>query len=203
MLKIVLIRPGSTDYDDQGRIQGSLNIPLNARGIGEVEQLIPQLRTFAPELIYCSECEPALQTATILSEALDVKLKKLDRMCNLNHGLWQGKLIDEVKRQQPKVYRQWSEQPESVCPPEGETIGEVRERVESALGKVLRKCKQGTIGLVLPEPLASVVRSMLGHGELGDLWHACEEHGRCDVIDLEARDAAHAVVWRGAAVDSR
>ena len=30
MLRIVLIRPGSTDYVDQGRIQGTLDIPLNA-----------------------------------------------------------------------------------------------------------------------------------------------------------------------------
>ena len=32
MLQIVLIRPGSTDYDVQQRIQGSLDIPLNEQG---------------------------------------------------------------------------------------------------------------------------------------------------------------------------
>ena len=29
MVRIVLIRPGSTDFDEQGRITGTLDIPLN------------------------------------------------------------------------------------------------------------------------------------------------------------------------------
>ena len=32
MLQLILIRPGSTDYDVQERIQGSLDMPLNERG---------------------------------------------------------------------------------------------------------------------------------------------------------------------------
>ncbi len=55
-----------------------------------------------------------------ISEALGLKLKKLDHMENLNQGLWQGVLIDDVRVKQPKVYRQWQEHPETVCPPEGE-----------------------------------------------------------------------------------
>lgn len=31
MVQIVLIRPGSTDYDEQGRIQGTLDIPSTLR----------------------------------------------------------------------------------------------------------------------------------------------------------------------------
>ena len=37
MVQIVLIRPGSTDYDEQGRIQGTLDIPLNDQGADEVQ----------------------------------------------------------------------------------------------------------------------------------------------------------------------
>ncbi|HEX4131162.1 MAG TPA: histidine phosphatase family protein [Pirellulales bacterium] len=202
MIRIVLVRPGSTDYDDQGRIQGSLSIPLNSGGVDEVQRMVPQLKNLGTEAVYCPDCDPALQTATMLAAALDVKLKKLEGMCNLNHGLWQGKLIDEVKRQQPKVYRQWSEQPDSVCPPEGETVGDVRERAGAAVAKLMRKHKQGTIALVLPEPVASIVRSILGHGELGDLWHACEEHGRSEVIELDAAAADHSGVWRGVVVEA-
>jgi broad specificity phosphatase PhoE len=185
MLKIVLVRPGSTDYDDQRRIQGSLDIPLNTHGTHEVQQLISPLKSQGIEVIYCSGCEPAVSTAQILAEGLDAKIKKLDRMCNLNHGLWQGLTVDEVKHKQPKVYRQWSEQPESVCPPEGETVAEARQRVDVALAKVVRKHKQGAIAIVAPEPLASIVRASLGRGELGDLWHAAEEHEPYDAIEID------------------
>jgi probable phosphoglycerate mutase len=186
MLKIVLILPGATDYDQQGRIQGSLDIPLNEEGAKEVERIAQQLEPLGLEIIYCSPCEPVMQTANRLSEALDVKLKQLPNMRNLDHGLWQGMLVDEVKLRQPKVYRQWQEQPESICPPEGETIAEAMTRVQAAMSKILKKHKDGVIGLVVPEPLASLVRAHLGQGELGDLWRAAEDHGQWELIELRS-----------------
>ena len=52
MLTIVLIRPGATDYDRHGRIQGTLDIPLNPAGSDEVVQLLAQLRDADLEVIY-------------------------------------------------------------------------------------------------------------------------------------------------------
>jgi broad specificity phosphatase PhoE len=191
MLQIALILPGATDYDLQGRIQGSLDIPLSESGIEEVAQISQQLKDKAVEVIYCSDCEPALQTATTLAAALGVKLKKLDKMENLDHGLWQGMLVDEVKRKQPKVYRQWQEQPESICPPEGETVIEAKERVSAAVARIVKKHKQGVIGVVVPEPLASIVRVHLRQGDLGDLWHANAGHGHWEMLKVEPEAVAH------------
>ncbi len=39
MLTVILIRPGSTDFDEQGRIQGTLDVPLNEQGAAEVGRL--------------------------------------------------------------------------------------------------------------------------------------------------------------------
>ena len=54
MLRIVLIRPGSTDYDVQERIQGSLDIPLNEQGLAEVAATVEQLRDKGIETIYAA-----------------------------------------------------------------------------------------------------------------------------------------------------
>ncbi len=191
MLQIVLIRPGSTDYDQQGRIQGTLDIPLNERGAQEVERIIQEVRPLGIEAVYCGPCQSACQTAGAIAEALDVKLKKIDALHNIDHGLWQGMLIDDVKRKQPKVFRQWQEQPETVCPPEGEMLAEAQERVEGAIVKILKKYKQGTVAFVLPEPLASVVHSGLAHCEIGGLWKGSSGCGKWEVISLEPRDLAH------------
>ena len=59
MLRIVLIRPGSTDYVDQGRIQGTLDIPLNETGSTEVARLIDELKSWGLEALYVPACEPA------------------------------------------------------------------------------------------------------------------------------------------------
>jgi broad specificity phosphatase PhoE len=120
-----------------------------------------------------------------------VRVTEIDTLHNLDHGLWHGKLIDEVKRLQPRVYRLGQDCAENVCPPEGETWSEARERVHAALKKILKRHKEGAVALVVPEPLATVVRTLLCHGAAGDLWKAECDCGRWDLIDVESTAAAH------------
>jgi phosphoserine phosphatase len=163
MVQIVLIRPGTSEFDEQGRIQGNLDIPLSERGQREVQQSIGELKCLKLSVIYSSPCEAAWQTASTIAAELGIKAKQLDTLQNLDHGLWQGMLIDEVKRKQPKVFRQWQEHPEMVCPPEGEMFSDCRERVEAAFAKLQKKHREGAIGIVAPEPLASIIHCVVTH----------------------------------------
>jgi probable phosphoglycerate mutase len=185
MVQIVLIRPGSTDYDVQQRILGSLDIPLNEQGLAEVAATVEQVRDKGMEIIFAPVSQPSLQTAEVIAKALKIKRKKIERLQNLNQGLWQGMLVEDVRHKQPKVYRQWQEQPENVCPPEGEMLGHADERVRNAIVKILRRRKEGVIGLVLPEPLLSLARRFITHGVLGDLWKAPNGHGRFEVLQVD------------------
>ena len=194
MLTIVLIRPGSTDYDVQQRIQGSLDIPLNEQGVEEAGQTAEQLRGLGLEVVYAPASQPSLETAEIIAKSLDIKRKKLDRLHNLDHGLWQGMLVKDVKRKQPKVYRRWQEQPENVCPPEGEMLGDADERVRAAVVKIMKRCKEGVVGLVLPEPLFSLARRFITHCELGDLWKAPNGHGPFEKMAIDAEEFLAACV---------
>ncbi|OHB80935.1 MAG: phosphoglycerate mutase [Planctomycetes bacterium RBG_16_64_10] len=172
MLQILLIRPGSTEYDREGRIQGTLDIPLSEEGRQEVLDVIEQLRGQSIEALYSAPAQAAVETGQAIAESIHLKLKKLDKMHNLDQGLWQGMLVDDVKIRHPKVSRQWQEQPEKVCPPGGEMVSAAQKRVRSVLSRLQKKHKDGVIGLVVPEPLASVVRNVLRRDSLGDLWKA-------------------------------
>ena len=185
MIQIVLIRPGSTDYNQQGRIQGTLDVPLNDQGNTEVARAIDQLQSYQMEGIYYSPCESAQQTAKQIASALNLKTKKLDKLQNLDHGLWQGMLVDEVKRKQPKVYRQWLENPETICPPDGEMLAEARGRLQAVLIKLLNKHKEGIFGLVVPEPLATLVSCFLSDSDVGDLWKTNSQAGSWQLIEVE------------------
>jgi len=175
MLDIILIRPGATEYDCQGRVQGTLDIPLCDQGRDEVSALIQQLRDQEFTAVYTSPSQAAQQTAQALADDRDLRRRLLEKLQNLNHGLWQGMLVDDVKLKQPKVYRKWLEQPNSVCPPEGETVASATSRAEAVLAKLIKKHKKGPIALVVPEPMASIVRQVLQPGEWGDLWDVDSE----------------------------
>jgi len=186
MVQLILIRPGLTDYDQQSRIQGTLDIPLNDAGRKEATQAAEAIRPYLPKAAYCSPGSSAEETAELVGQALDLKPKTLDQLQNVNLGLWQGLLVEEIRRKQPKVYKQWQEHPETVQPPEGETLAQVNERVEEVLTKLARKHRTGTIALIVAEPLASVIKHRIDGTEIGDLWRAANGCDRFDVLTLEA-----------------
>ncbi|MEN1678011.1 MAG: histidine phosphatase family protein [Planctomycetota bacterium] len=188
MRKLLLIRPGATEYDRQGRILGTIDMPLSQDGMEQVRAAAESLAEEAPVALYTSPCQSATETAELLGDALDLRARKLDKLFNLDHGLWQGMLVEDVRDKQPKVYRQWQEQPETVCPPEGETVLAAMQRVAGVLKKLLRKHSgDGAVALVAPEPLASVVRHVVRQDALGDLWKSADGCGRWEAIDVPAQ----------------
>ena len=185
MTRIILLRSCATDFDDEGRIKGTLDIPLNAAG---TEQATQAAETLAPEevsVVYFSPCQSAEETANVVADGLSVKAKPLKNLKNLDHGLWQGKLVDELKEKQKKVYKQLQEQPETVCPPEGEMVSEAQVRVKTAIDKLIKRHRNQVVVIVAPEPLTSLLNSYLSQQELGDLWDSVCDCGSWLSIEVE------------------
>lgn len=157
-MRVILIRPGATRYDEQGRILGTLDVPLSELGRRQVEQNARELDDKSISAIYCSGNESARRSAEAIGRALDIKVKVLTGLRNLNHGLWQGQQVEEIQRKHPKVYRQWLESPGSVCPPEGEPLQEAHSRVVEVMAQLARRHRDDVVAVVCPEPAASLVR---------------------------------------------
>ena len=155
-MRFLLVRTGCTDYDQQRRLKGRLDIPLNEAGAHQAAQTAQDTAGVQISSVYSAPCRASLQTAERIAATVGAKVKPSSDLQNLDHGLWEGKLIDEVKSQQPKVYRRWQEQPETVCPPQGEMLDDARRRLIGMVDKALKKHKSGVIAFVLPEPLATV-----------------------------------------------
>lgn len=173
MINILLVRAGKTDYDCQNRIQGVLDLPLSEEGWQKVATLAEDLHQHQVEAIYAGPDQASQQTAELVSVSLQQKVKTNKDLHNLDLGLWQGMLIEDVKNKQPKIYKQWIEHPETVCPPEGESLCAAQERLQVALDKIEKKHKTGTVALVLAEPLASLLCNLVREDDLGNLWTTC------------------------------
>jgi len=185
MVQVLVIRAGSTEFDEQGRIKGTLDIPLSEAGQEQVVRLVAELRKTAIDHVYASPCRSAQETASTLAADHKLKFKTVDELQNLDHGLWHGKLIDEVRVSQPKVFRQLQDHPETVCPPQGEPVGVAVERVRLLISRLIRKHKSGTVAIVVPEPVATFVRVALSDVDLGDLWKAECTGGGWQMIDVQ------------------
>lgn len=161
MTQVVLIRPGATTYDEQDRLQGVLDIPLSDRGKSEVAQLAQRIVGASITALYCGPGESVARTAEAVGKALRLRPKRIDELRNLDQGLWQGLQLDEIKRRNLKLFRQWQEDPCTICPPQGETVAEAMVRINLALKPLIRRHRGETLGLVAGEPLAQLISCYL------------------------------------------
>lgn len=188
MFSLTLIRPGATEFDHQHRIQGALDLPLSADGESEIDAVAEEVRASGIEVIYTSPNEPALSTAQRLGEALQIPVKTLEGLSNYDLGLWQGLTIEEIKHKYPKVYKQWKESPDRVCPPEGEENTEALKRAMKALAKPLKR--EIPFGLVVCEPLATYLSCSLRNckHELPRSYCKNERPALVEQLEIEAVD---------------
>jgi broad specificity phosphatase PhoE len=183
MSRVLLIRPGATAFDEEHRVQGVLDLPLSERGRVEAAMLADELAGVDLAGLYHGPGENVVHTAEAVGRATGLRPRRLDDLRNLDQGLWQGLLLDELRRRNPKVFRQWQEDPETICPPEGETIEDAEARLRPVLRALVRRHRQETIGLVVPEPCATVVANLLRRAS-GLALAEEPATGRCEWVDV-------------------
>lgn len=167
---LVVIRAGSTDFDLNGRIRGTLDIPLCPAGLAEAQAAATALTATPPTAICAAPDACSLETARHVARACGLRVHRLDDLVNLDQGLWQGMLVEDIRLKQPRLYRQWQDNPWAVSPPEGELLEDACGRVEAALERMLRRHPAGRIALVVPAPLDQLVRWLTAGESIGDLW---------------------------------
>lgn len=179
---LIVIPSGATAYDLEARIRGSLDMPLAPAGAAEAATIAARLAAVPPDALYASDDAAAAETARIVARACGLRPRRIAGLGNLDQGLWQGMLVEEIRTKQPRLHRQWLDNPWSIAPPEGEDLETACARVEAALETVLRRHPAGRVALVLPRPLDRIMRWVVAATPIGDLW-TCE---RCPegVVEL-------------------
>lgn len=184
MGKLILARAGTTDYDEQQRIAGTLDLPVNVRGQAEMLDLARDLEHQNVAVIYAAAGETARFSAQILGDRLDIKVKELAELTNQDFGLWQGLQLDEVRRKHPRVYKQWEEAPCAVCPPNGEMAQAVLDRIGKILKPSLKKHQGDTVVVVAPDPLRKFIRCYVTRAEVCHPWAGNGQTPKWELLDV-------------------
>lgn len=131
-MKLVLIRHGQTDWNLAQRLQGHSEIPLNATGRDQASALARRLSNQSFDLIYTSDLERAMETATILAGGKK-EVKTDPRLREINFGAWEGLTYDEIKQKYPEKLALWENDVYHNAPPNGETVEQLTKRIKLAL----------------------------------------------------------------------
>lgn len=137
-MKIYLIRHGQTDWNIQGRIQGSHDIPLNEAGQRQAEQVAKGMDSRRVSRIFSSTLTRAAETAEKIGSRQKAEICSMPQLIEVEFGKWEGMTWEEIMEAYPKEYRLWALNPDEVAPPGGETQDQVISRCAQAIKEILR-----------------------------------------------------------------
>ena len=105
--RICFVRHGETDWNAQNRMQGHIDIPLNATGVTQAKRLAKSLEqtNHRFDQIYASDLERAKYTAQVVADLYGMKVKTLVGLRERNVGKLQGLLLAEAPTQVPYIWQ--------------------------------------------------------------------------------------------------
>jgi broad specificity phosphatase PhoE len=145
--RLLLIRHGSTDWNDQHRFIGKMDLPLNSRGTQQAYDLAERLISEPFEMAFTSHLRRASETARIITEVAGKRFIEDDRLTEMDFGIWEGLTLTQILEQYPEAFQSWKGDP-SYAIESGESIQEVKNRVEAFINELLCNHQGKTILIV-------------------------------------------------------
>jgi broad specificity phosphatase PhoE len=132
------IRHGETTYNAEGRIQGQHDTQLSPLGQKQSEAIARALCEAGIQAVFASPLTRAFETARPLAAACRVELQVDDRLKELNAGVFQTLLPNEMAERYPAETARWKSHDPDFQIPGGESRRQLMQRGGAALDDILR-----------------------------------------------------------------
>ncbi|HHD92124.1 MAG TPA: histidine phosphatase family protein [Candidatus Portnoybacteria bacterium] len=159
MTTIYIIRHGKTDFNEQSRYLGSIDIPLNSTGKEQaikVRNYFNDLRDRDIDIIISSPLKRAIETAKIIKPD-NLKIVPDPAFMERNIGVYEGLTKDEAKEKYPRLFTKNITRIFNEAPTGGETILEVQDRVFAGLNKIKEIYQEKNILIITHAFVAKVI----------------------------------------------
>ncbi len=127
--RIIAVRHGETAWNVDARIQGHLDIPLNATGLWQAHQLARALAAEPIAAIYASDLQRAHATAQAVASATGAPLVADPGLRERSFGALQGRTFAQIEAEHPEEALRWRKRDPHFAPEGGESLVVLRERI--------------------------------------------------------------------------
>lgn len=187
-----IVRHGQTNWNILGKTQGHGNSDLTEQGIVQARELAEDITKYPIDYIYSSDLGRAIQTAEILGEKLNLEVQKTEGLREMGFGVWEGLLIDEIKKDYSDIYDIWRNDPHLVNIPKGETLQVIKKRVDNFIEEINKKHENKHIIFVTHSiTLRVMLLSFLGSG-MENIYRIKQDNTALNIV--EYRDYGPVVI---------
>lgn len=128
MPKVYVARHGETTWNLAGRYQGRRESALSALGAQQATALAEHFAGSNVKRIVSSPLLRCHATALMSARRLDLEVETDERLIEIGHGTWEGRMRDEISQNDAETYHAWRLDPHNVSFDNGETLWHVKDR---------------------------------------------------------------------------
>ena len=127
-MEVVLVRHGETEWSRSGKHTGRTDVPLTEHGRSQAESVGAELRDHDYAVVLTSPLGRALETCRLAG--FGDRAVQRDELMEWDYGAYEGRTTTDIREERPG----WTLWRDGV--PDGETVGEVGERVDRILDEL-------------------------------------------------------------------
>jgi broad specificity phosphatase PhoE/CTP:molybdopterin cytidylyltransferase MocA len=179
---IYLVRHGAIQSPaDPRRFIGQVDLPLNAEGFRQAEQLAEALEDVPLSAVFCSDLKRAVDTAQIIAKPHQFSCIPRRDLREISLGLWEGLTFDEVRSQHPEEFRARGFDIVHYRPPQGESFLDCALRFIPAFYEILNSTR-GNILIVGHAGVNRIILSQALCRSLEGLFGIDQEYGCLNIL---------------------
>ena len=134
--RIIAVRHGETAWNVATRVQGQLDIGLNARGRWQAAQVAQALRGEPLQAVYASDLARAWDTAQAIAQVSAVGLTAHIGLRERGFGEFEGQTHADIEARWPEHALRWRQRDPDWAPPGGESLTELRDRIRGTVDEL-------------------------------------------------------------------
>ena len=146
--RVLAIRHGETDWNVERRIQGQLDVPLNATGRWQVDRLALAVADEGLAAIYASDLLRAFETAQAVARGSGQAIVTDVGLRERGFGAFEGLSYAEISRRWPEQSERWRRHDPEFGAPGGETLNQFYARSVATAARLAALHPGQTIALV-------------------------------------------------------
>ena len=205
--RLIIVRHAQATGNREGRFQCRKNNELTDLGRGQLALLSERLRNIHLDAVISSPLSRAMDTARACIDGRNMDIITDPRLLEIDAGEMESLLWDELYERYPEQMAHWKDSPHIFCPPGGETMAQLYERVTAAAEDIAARYDGKT---VLVSTHGVVVRNLMCWAKRLPFERLCEVQrwsntgiGIVDVTDgkptlILENDHAHLAPLEGA-----
>ena len=165
---LLIVRHGESLGNLHEKFLGHTDLGLTDLGLRQADALAAALRTRHIDAVYSSDLSRAMQTVTPAAREHGLTVIPTAALREIFAGDWEGEDYNGLAVKWPEERALWKNDIGRACPPNGESVAALYDRVEAALDEIAAREVGRTVLIgTHATPVRATTARLLGVGALG------------------------------------